>query len=175
MYTVRHWIIYIKMPIGQHFGGIRKKLLALEGRMYLSVCVYPFSPHTKLSLQFRSSESCGERLSDTSALQLIKVHTVQWDWSPSDATPDPSISCPASSSIGRSTSVHRQFTASFRPLPPHLSPVWWVVTVIGHQWDGWSLVTDSDPESAIEGYQHLVAGEANARSQMLSISGIPSR
>ena len=43
--------------------GNQKKLLTSEGRMYLSVCVYPFSPHTKLSLQFRSSENCGERFS----------------------------------------------------------------------------------------------------------------
>ena len=85
------------------------------------------------------------------------IHSASW---PSDL----SISCP---------SANLQLPSDLCPLICHQFDGWslWLVT----KWDGWSLVTDSDPESAIEGYQHLVASEANARSQMFSTSVIPSR
>ena len=146
--------------------------------MYLSVCVcihsfHTLSSHCSFDLQkavvkdFLTEHKC--IAADQSTHRAMRLVTKRRD-------PRPKYFLP-SVAIHRSSNIRPPPIYSFLPTsapssvttlmgghPDWLPAVGWVVTVIGHQWDGWSLVTDSDPESAIEGYQHLVAGEANARS-----------
>ena len=109
--------------------GNQKKLLTSEGRMYLSVCVYPFSPHTKLSLQFRSSESFGERFSDWTQVHHSSSKCTPCNEIGHQATRPPTQVFPAQR---RHPSVVRHPSTANLQLPSDLCPL------ICHQFDGWS-------------------------------------
>ena len=142
--------------------------------MYLSVCIHSVHTlhfHCSFDLQkavvkdFLTGHKC--LANPQSTHRAMRLVTKRRD-------PRPKYFLP-------SVAIHR--SSNIRPPPiysflPTSAPSSVTSLMAGHpDWSpavGW-VVTDSDPESAIEGYQHLVAGEANARSQMLSSSVIPSR